>query len=425
MSESEGADSLIVTDNEHEGLFFSLGVDTSLARPAFRAQPYRQWKNACGAESNNSSSHSPSSGRKQRSQQERYTETAGIKQQSSMPLRPEPPPWPPPGIAKDGRGQGARNDRHNRECNSIQQQSERERFTRMVAERPFPLSNNKSDSSEESEMLVAGRSNKNDSSPEPNKYESKSVPSSTDESEPSTAGRFQKRKKSEQRPPRKRTAGRFQKRKKSEERPPRKRHAVGPTDAPSTAGPFRNRSIRVNVYTGGWKTMRITNPLFCRHRGDELRSKAEHGMQREFGNENFHLSYVYDCTIFKNPISWLKRHWGEHIGIMEGVLGMPETESVFADVAGDLAKVPCGQSINILFLCNTGRHRSIAMAKFFEYILQKEGILGHRVEHIWPGSDVDFCTRCSECGEWSDPERRQLQYAAFKMWEKIEARVNS
>ena len=65
------------------------------------------------------------------------------------------------------------------------------------------------------------------------------------------------------------------------------------------------------------------------------------------------------------------------------------------------------------------------MAKFFEYILQKEGILGHRVEHIWPGSDVDFCTRCSECGEWSDPERRQLQYAAFKMWEKIEARVNS
>ena len=165
--------------------------------------------------------------------------------------------------------------------------------------------------------------------------------------------------------------------------------------------------------------MRITDPRWCP--GDELRSKAEDVMRRKLKNENFHLSYVYDCTIFKNQTSWLKRHWGEHIGIMEGVLGMPETESVFADVAGDLAKVPCGQSINILFLCNTGRHRSIAMAKFFEYILLKEGILGRPVKHVSEDRFVyeGLCTTCPKCGEFSEPERRQLQFKAFELWEEI------
>ena len=171
--------------------------------------------------------------------------------------------------------------------------------------------------------------------------------------------------------------------------------------------------------------MGMPEPWTCR--GDGLRSAAESAMQRKLGvAEDFHLSYVYLCTTEESKTKQLCGHWGEHIEIMEGVLQMSITPRIFADMKGDLAKTSTRDEFNILFLCNTGRHKSIAMSKFVECILQYEGILGEPVVHVSESDwSQDFCTWCKKCGEFSDPERRQLQYSAFVMWNEVKAKVSS
>ena len=171
--------------------------------------------------------------------------------------------------------------------------------------------------------------------------------------------------------------------------------------------------------------MNMCNPQ-C-YRGDGLRAAAEKGMQQKLGvAEDFHLSYVYLCTTEESKTKQLCGHWGEHIEIMEGVLQMSITPRIFADMKGDLAKTSTRDEFNILFLCNTGRHKSIAMSKFVECILQCEGILGRPVVHVSKSDwSKNFCTRCNDCGEFSDPERRQLQYEAFEMWNEVKAKVSS
>ena len=130
--------------------------------------------------------------------------------------------------------------------------------------------------------------------------------------------------------------------------------------------------------------MDMPAPWICR--GDRLRSAAESAMQQKLEvAEDFHLSYVYLCTTQENPTPELAGHWGENVEIMNGVLRDSMTPKIFAETAGDLAKASTGDMINILFLCNSGRHRSIAMSKFVEYILQREGIPGRPVVHVSKG----------------------------------------
>ena len=170
--------------------------------------------------------------------------------------------------------------------------------------------------------------------------------------------------------------------------------------------------------------MGMPEPSTCH--GDGLRSAAESAMQRRLRvAEDFHLSYVYLCT-HGNPTPELAGHWGENIEIVKGVLQSSMPPRIFAEMAGDLAKASTGDMINILFLCNSGRHRSIAMSKFVEYILQREGIPSRPVVHVsrcrWP---ENVCTSCQMCGAFSEPERRQLQAKAFEMWSEVKAEVSS
>ena len=130
------------------------------------------------------------------------------------------------------------------------------------------------------------------------------------------------------------------------------------------------------------------------------------------------ITHVYDCCSGSDNVPRKDRkynHWGGNTYTAEKWSQTSSWRGVLQELEYDLAKLSASDTwnpsrpINMLFLCKSGRHRSVASAMFAAWILHttrrfKVGEWEHLCSRHWRH---DFCTTCSECAGWTD-ERQAL-----------------
>ena len=100
---------------------------------------------------------------------------------------------------------------------------------------------------------------------------------------------------------------------------------------------------------------------------------------------------------------------------MRQILAWEELDEVLQTIRADLqcAQLRRVSVYNIAFLCKSGRHRSVAIAKYMALLVEALGLkLGdhrHLSRNKWRR---DFCTRCPACGPHQT--RSQLGEGLFR-----------
>ena len=219
--------------------------------------------------------------------------------------------------------------------------------------------------------------------------------------------------------------------------PPRRKRTsssrnVDPADEPTASRPrgrtpIRRSDVNIKMFTAGYsKLTGMPKPWRCTK--EELRIKAQAVLRRTVNQPDFELAYVYDCTSQSDADhdKSQRNHWGENVDIMKRVLESSITLKIIEDMKIDLdpRNLKPNSQINILFLCTSGRHRSLATAKFARYFCRAEGFHVKEPEHLskrfWR---VDFCcwdaafkTSCFKCGPGAEHLRAKLREQFLEMY---------
>ena len=132
----------------------------------------------------------------------------------------------------------------------------------------------------------------------------------------------------------------------------------------------------------------------------------EDSLGRALGEDDFHLDFLFNVCNINDPEhdTELRDHWGEHCLTMNGILRSPNLDDLIREVKRYVkptaALFNSGRRVSVAFLCRSGKHRSVALAKFFRRQWRRDRLGNSQVVHVsellgyWPN---DFCTSCNYC----------------------------
>lgn len=142
-------------------------------------------------------------------------------------------------------------------------------------------------------------------------------------------------------------------------------------------------------------------------------------------HDGLQVHYVYDCwTNSQDAKRKLYHHWGEHVDTLrdwtesDAALNvMKKLHRKFSEMLRDQHAGPR----NLLFLCKSGRHRSVAAAAVAKWnVGQSMRFRYVQTLHLSSarGWHPKFCTTCEMCMENADG-RVDIKKAVKKKWLKI------
>ena len=118
----------------------------------------------------------------------------------------------------------------------------------------------------------------------------------------------------------------------------------------------------------------------------------------------------------------LKGHWGEHVDNLTRYVNSKQWEWICNFLKNELARHDCYESgdFNVLFVCRSGRHRSLAAAKLFTFVALYLGIPINFVEHVsqdhWPRH---FCATCDGCLLKEPRKKIEIRKRALETWHAV------
>jgi len=175
-------------------------------------------------------------------------------------------------------------------------------------------------------------------------------------------------------------------------------------------------NIEVKMFTCGYKQHSLPHPNSYQSRG-QLRRDIE----KQVG---FRFDYVYNCLQLKEPPGDCARfkYCGEHYSNMQGLLESECLPDVLSELKRNFREaVECHRrSLSLVFICRSGRHRSVGARRFAEHCLRSEGATITMIKHLsCDGWHAGFCTSCSSCGPESNDRRTPLIKGCLEMWDSM------
>ena len=153
----------------------------------------------------------------------------------------------------------------------------------------------------------------------------------------------------------------------------------------------------------------------------ELRDAAEFSIRKYTRYENLHVDYAYSCLGEQdlNGKHYLAKHWGENYEIMNGIVTTDCCKKVLRHAKQDVnaARAKRTPEINMVLMCRSGRHRSIAISRILRACLDhaecKNGKNVNLSEGYWEG----LCTTCDSCNNGAERRRKWAIDYAITFWE--------
>jgi hypothetical protein len=137
-----------------------------------------------------------------------------------------------------------------------------------------------------------------------------------------------------------------------------------------------------------------------------------------------HADLVVNCTTLKNPSH--HRHIGAHCDIFADVIYHPKFPKILQDLRKTILEMilekPMKPKMTLVFFCNHGRHRSVAMGLVTEALLKRyhSRWLVKPVRHVSRRTWGKICHGdCAHCAADHPKKLRTIEKAA-EIWELVE-----
>ena len=138
------------------------------------------------------------------------------------------------------------------------------------------------------------------------------------------------------------------------------------------------------------------------------------------------VDILVDLQDFEDPESKkYSAHWGEHVKIIEGFVNSPKFAVEIGKVREKIVRLlrtdkrPLDNTLHIVAVCRSGRHRSVAFVKALDWIFEHERWASeswHTTQRSW-GS---LCVSCKKCWGYGK-EKDWLQSRVLKTWNDLKA----
>ena len=174
--------------------------------------------------------------------------------------------------------------------------------------------------------------------------------------------------------------------------------------------------IKINLYTSGYVPLDIKKPWRYKSARDFV-AACENALDKHKRGP-IKLFSAYNCCAVDNPDEKLIGHWGENYFTLKNMV----ESSLCADILrrvknslSDLESLP--SELNILFVCRSGKHRSLAMAKLTFFALLAQGFNVGSPIHLAASSWQKLCCTCYHCGERSAGLKNALRQNACAIYQ--------
>jgi hypothetical protein len=155
----------------------------------------------------------------------------------------------------------------------------------------------------------------------------------------------------------------------------------------------------------------------------KLCSEVEKAIRGLTGNRHFQVFAAYSCLEVEN-LSTKERaygHWGENWTTMQQLGEQDFVHDVLWDINADVKKAIARnlREINVVLVCRSGKHRSVAICRMVRECLVHSGHNIGTVEHLsepWWGN---MCTTCDDCGVRADGKRKPTLEKVIRAWDVI------